>query len=133
MTRLHVLTALLAALTCSGLQAQTNLTAKIPFDFQLGSATMPAGEYRIDYSNRVLMVRSNVGNHVAIALTLPRSRSNAPETPVLEFRSYGDSHFFAEIWTPNSTSGGALPKSAREMDVARRAAPQPTVIALGGR
>jgi|SRR5579872_3161881 len=133
MKRLHVLAVLLAALT-SGLEAQTNMTAKIPFDFQVGSSTMPAGEYRIDYSNRVLTVRSNVGNHAAIALAQPKSRLNAPQTEVLEFRCYGSSCFFAAIWTPNSYVGGGLPTSAREKELVSRAESlRPTAIALGGR
>jgi hypothetical protein len=134
MKRSHVLAALLAAFACSSLEAQTAMTAKIPFDFQIGSTAMPAGEYRIDYSNRLVTVRSKAGNHAAMALMLPESRSQAPLTWVLKFRCYGNSHFLAGIWGPDSPVGGALPKSGREKEVASRAQPlQPTAIALAGR
>jgi hypothetical protein len=134
MKRSHILAAVLAAFACSTMEAETGITAKIPFDFQIGSTAMPAGDYRIDYSNRLLMVRSKIGNHTAMALTLPESRSKAPETWVLRFRCYGDSHFLAGIWGPESPEGGALPKGRREKEVASRVQPtQPTAVALAGR
>jgi hypothetical protein len=43
MKRSHFLAALLAAVACTGLEAQT-MTAEIPFNFQIGSTAMPAGE-----------------------------------------------------------------------------------------
>lgn len=134
MKRLHVLAALVAALTCTGLEAQTNMTAKIPFDFQVGSNAMPAGEYRIGYSNHLLSLRSMTGNHAATVIMLPSTGSDRRKTGVLQFRCYGAARFLSAVWTPNSSTGGTLPKSAREKELASRAAPlQPTAIAVAGR
>jgi hypothetical protein len=129
----YVLATLLAALACTGLEAQT-MNAKIPFDFQIGSTAMPAGDYRIDYSNHLLVVRSETGNHTAMALVSPVSRPRTQQKGVLQFRCYGDSHFLAGVWGPYTSLGGGLGRSAREKEVASRGEPQqPTAVALAGR
>jgi len=134
MKRLLVLAGLVAAFACSSLEAQTTMTAKIPFAFQVGSTSMPAGEYRVDYSDHVLTVRSVTGNHAVRALMLPNSRSDAPKTGVLEFRCYGNARFFSGIWGPYSTLGGALPKSAREKElISSTGSHEATAIALNSR
>lgn len=134
MTRLLVATGLFAALAGSVLQGQTTMKANIPFDFQLGKSALPAGEYQISYSPGVLKVRGDDGHHSAIVLTIPQSRAKAPTTGLLQFNRYGDSYFFAGVWTPNSAEGGTVVKTLQEKELARNmAAPQPETIALRGR
>jgi len=133
--KLHVAVGLFAAFACSGLQAQTAIMkANIPFDFHLGKAVMPAGQYDISYSAHLLTLRQNAGGHdahAALALTTPVSRSQRPSTGLLEFTQYGDTYFFAKVWTPYSQQGGALPKTSREKELARRGGPTPpTAVAL---
>jgi hypothetical protein len=132
MKRLYFALALFAALGCSGLEAQTTfMNASIPFDFQIGKTPMPAGQYDVNCSGRVLMIREHGGSHVAIVLTIPTSRAVTPGTGMLEFNRYGDTYYFAQIWTPNSREGGALLKTPREKELARQGGPiQPTAIAL---
>jgi hypothetical protein len=132
MKRLHGVVCVLAAFACSGLEAQTaRMNANIPFDFKLGQSTMPAGEYRINYSPGRLTMWSEVGHHNAIVLTTPLSRKETPETGVLKFNRYGDTYFFAGVWAPGSTDGGTVWKTPQEKELASRAAPlQPATIAL---
>jgi len=127
MKRLHFAVGLLAAVACSGLQAQTRLEAKIPFDFRMGKATFPAGDYVFHYSPSLLVVHQEQGDRTtAMSLTLPVSRIKAPATGIVEFNRYGDAYFLAKIWTPDSPDGGALPKTSREKELARGAAPNQT-------
>jgi hypothetical protein len=132
MKRLHAVVWLLGAFACSGLEAQTTImTANIPFDFKLGKSTMPAGEYRINYSPGRLTLHCADAHHNAIVLTTPKDRAEAPKTGLLEFNRYGDTYFFAGVWAPGSTDGGAVYKSPQEKELASRAAPlQPATIAL---
>lgn len=132
MKRLLIATGLFAALACSGLQGQTIMNANIPFDFQLGKSAMPAGDYQISYSPHLLMLRSTDGQHTVNILTLPASRSKKAETGLLQFNRYGNSYFFAGVWTANSAEGSTVPKTSREKELARRAASsEATTIALG--
>jgi hypothetical protein len=134
MKRLYVLSALLGAFACSEVEAQTILEAKIPFAFNVGSTAMPAGEYRINYSNHIMTMQSKVGYHTVNVIVLPKDRSTEKKAGVMEFRCYGSARFFSAIWAPNSSSGQGLQPSSREKELASRAVEvQPTVVALGGR
>ena len=110
-----------AALVCSSLQAQTRLQARIPFEFRMGPTSFAAGDYDFRYSTGMLTVHQKDGDRTtAMGLTVPVSRAKPPETGIVEFRRYGDYYFLSEIWAPWSPDGGALPKTAREKELARR-------------
>ena len=127
MKRLHFAVGLLAALACSGLEAQTRLEANIPFEFRLGNTSMPAGDYLFDYSSRLLIVHQEDGHHTAVmTLTSPVSRTKAPATGILEFNRYSDAYFLAKIFAARSGEGGGLPMTAREKELASRAGPNQT-------
>ena len=134
MKRLYAVTALLAAFACSSLEAQTILEAKIPFDFNVGSTAMPAGEYRIKYSNHIMTMQSKADYRTVNVLVQPKGRSIEKKSGVLEFRCYGSARFFAGIWAPESAVGEGLAQSSRERELASRVMQtQPTVVALRGR
>jgi hypothetical protein len=129
MKRLHFAVGLLAALACSGLEAQTRLEANIPFEFKMGKTTLPAGDYLFDYSSHLLVVHQENGQHTAVmTLTSPVSRTKAPETGVVEFNRYGDAYFLAKVFTAGSRDGEALPKTAREKELANRVSPNQTEV-----
>ena len=131
MKHAHLLMWLFAGLTCMGLQAQTTMTANIPFDFQLGQSAMPAGDYVITYSPGMLRLQNRHANKSLAVVTIPKDRKQAPKTGVMEFNRYGDTYFFAGIWPPNSASGSAVSRSSQEEELARRLGPiQPAGIAL---
>ena len=124
MKRLHFAVGLLAALVCSGLEAQTRLEANIPFEFRMGKSILPAGDYVFDYSSHFLAVHQQDGHHTAVmTLTSPVSRTKAPATGVVEFNRYGDAYFFAKIFAARSGEGEGLPMTAREKELASRTAP----------
>ena len=124
MKRFHLAVGFFAALACSSLQAQTELQAKIPFEFQMGARTFAAGDYKFQYSAGLLTVYQKDSHQTtAMALMLPVSRAKPPETGLIEFRRYGDDYFLSKIWTPWSPDGGALPKTSREKELARRTPP----------
>ena len=54
-------------------QSSESVRAKVPFDFKVGQATLPAGEYNLKYdpadARGVLTVRSADGHHEAFVLT----------------------------------------------------------------
>ena len=133
MTRIYIALGVLASL-CSGLQAQTrNLSAKIPFDFQIGSVHMPAGDYRLEYapSANVLWLHESKTRTSAAVMTVPVSQKSVSEDAVITFNRYGDEYFFAGVWGPQATRGSIVPKSPREKELASGLLrPEPTVVAL---
>jgi len=113
--------ALFAAFASSRMTAQSaDLTATVPFNFRVGSTTMPAGNYIIHESQGILRVNQVGGNRATVVLTLPASRSSAPSTGVLEFRCYGDTYFLSSVWGAQSKEGAALGKSSQEKEIAKR-------------
>jgi hypothetical protein len=141
MKRLHFVLGLFA-FAYSGLQAQTPVTlmkVDIPFNFHIGKSEMPAGHYDVSYSEHLHLLRltdRSSGHAVQSVhvLTIPVSRKQAPGTGQLEFSRYGDTYFFAQIWTPNSQYGGMFLKTPREKELASRMRQtEQTAVALRGK
>jgi len=131
MKRLHFAVGLLTALACSGLEAQTKLRAEIPFDFQMGKTSFPAGNYIFQASTQMLVMQEADGQRSsATALTMGVWREKKAETGILEFNLYNDKYFLAKVWVPGSTEGSGLPKTSSEKELARRATPMQTEAVL---
>jgi hypothetical protein len=108
------------------------LVARVPFSFQLGKTSMPAGKYLISESGSVTKVQSASGKPTVMTLTRPASRHSESTTPSLEFQRYGHEYFLTNIWTGDSQTGHALPKGEREKELARNLTSAKTEeVALG--
>jgi hypothetical protein len=93
--------------------------AKIPFNFQVGKALFAAGEYRINESGGLLVVRDTKGKALATFLTMPTLRSQESHNSELEFRHYGNEYFLANLWLGSSREGAALYPGKREKEMAQ--------------
>ena len=135
---------LLFALTIVSVEAQSKnrITAHVPFDFQVGEKTLPAGDYSVKrLSQNALLVESADGQQSAIAQA-PRSVTgnvNAkPSVEKLVFRQYGDQYFLAQVWMIRGSNGrainmsGAERKAADELKLAQHDA-KPKVIEVTAR
>jgi hypothetical protein len=129
--------AIFGALTCAGLQAQTvDMRATIPFDFNIGQTSMPAGDYEIHgHGTMVLLRRVDAGKPAnAFVATTGGESANRDGTPRLTFHHYGGEYFLSAIWDPSS-GGRLVPQTGHELEVAKRAgaAMEATVIATSKR
>ena len=122
MKNLFAAVGLFTLLASSGLKAQTlDVRAYIPFEFQMGNTSFPAGAYEIHTSGSVLRLNEVRGNHSAIlSLTNPASRHHMTNDARVDFNRYGDSYFLSAIWTPGGTDGRILMKTRRERQIASR-------------
>ncbi len=93
--------------------------ANIPFNFQMGSSIMPAGNYVVSESGSIITVRAVTGKPAAMLLTFPASRAAASPNPSLEFNRYGNDYFLAKVWDGSSQNGRGLSKSKREQELRR--------------
>lgn len=122
MNRLASTLLLLAAMTCWSLQAQTSaLRASIPFEFHMGRAVMPAGNYVIHSGPSAVILREENGKHSALSITNGVSRPSSPKTGILEFNRYGQTYFLAKVFNPDTPDGRALPTTKAEQEYARGA------------
>jgi hypothetical protein len=133
--QIAVAVALLAAAIAAGqcFAQQTISKADIPFAFQVGNKTMPAGQYWIqrvsDAAECAQMIRRTDSSAAAIALTFAADAKNEESTPELVFHKYGNSYFLSEIWT-GLGQGRQLPKSEREKELARETRGSEVAVSL---
>jgi hypothetical protein len=118
--KLYVLAAALVlsiVATGASYAQQYPLSVEIPFAFQAGDHTLPAGKYLVESAvsgTRVIQrLRQVDGNAAMIVMTTPVEARNGRTEPVLVFNCYGETKFLSQIWTGNN-EGLQLFKSNRE-------------------
>ncbi len=111
--------ALLAATQIA--RAQEPLLVNIPFEFTAGRMTLPAGEYRVQQSDRgsVTLLIQRTDHSVAASVTSFAAMKNAPQTESkLVFHRYGNRYFLSQVWKAGYPQGRELPKSPIEKEQA---------------
>ena len=93
------------------------LTADIPFEFTVGKATLPAGEYLIKLPEtggaRVVTFRKADGEAVAVVMTNPVNSRGAEIASGLVFVKTGDRHFLYQVHTEGRETGLEVIRSKR--------------------
>ena len=97
---------------------RSELRANIPFEFNVGDKTMPAGEYTVTQVNpssdrAALQLRSKDGRH-AVMILMNNVIGKANESARLVFNRYGSESYFAEAWTSSESNGLQAPRSKAE-------------------
>jgi hypothetical protein len=128
----------------SNVKAQSSvcdqLKANIPFSFNIGNKTLPAGEYTVRCANpvsdmKVLQVRSSDGRTSAMINTSSVS-GKEQDSGKLVFNRYGNQYFFSQAWLPADNTGMQAAKSRGEQQTARELAankPSKEVVAITAR
>ena len=120
--------AVMTATITTTAQAQSTtcptLVANIPFQFNVGSKTLPAGRYTVScmnsYSDQsVLRLLSEDARHSVVIQTRGITGKSEGSARVV-FRRYEDIYFFAKVWMPASGFGLESRKSHRERSIARQ-------------
>ncbi len=100
---------------------QPLLGVNIPFAFQVGDKTLPAGEYWVQPlpsgADSLQIIRHKDGSASMIVLTKAADSKDAKSEPELIFNQYGNSYFLSQIWTGDG-QGRELSKSKREKEAA---------------
>ena len=128
---------MLAGVLAVSAQAQTNssqrVIASIPFAFNVGKTTLPAGKYTITVLNptsdrKTLHIRSLNGRASAILLTTTSS-GHANDTAKLVFERYGDQYVFAQAQMDETTLAALRTKERGDKQVAKARKKSIVVIA----
>jgi hypothetical protein len=121
---------LVAAAQSAQAQSRTDYTANIPFAFNVGNETLPAGQYIITNARTVdgaVILRIRAKGHEGLMRLTNGVRANAPrQKTVLVFNRYGERSFLAEMWRAGESEGRQLPKSRSERAVERELARTPS-------
>ncbi|HEX3253491.1 MAG TPA: hypothetical protein VHS05_28925 [Pyrinomonadaceae bacterium] len=139
--QLHILMVVVVTLFANAAQAQTNsprrVVAQIPFAFNVGKTTLPAGKYTISVVNpssdrTVLQIRSDDGQASAMILTNDEHRRLA-DNAKLVFERYDDRYFFAEAqMAGEATSFAAVRSKAEHKEMLAKAARKTVIVITVG-
>jgi len=118
MIALLVLVGSMAVAAQAQTSGHTQLIANIPFQFNVGNKTLPAGEYSVrqvnpDSDHAVLQLRSKDGSAGAM-IQVDSVIGKAQESAELTFRRYGNKYFFAQAWIDGDNTGRQAPRSKAE-------------------
>ena len=110
---------ILAGVLATNVQAQSGssqrIVANIPFSFNVGKTSLPAGKYTITVLNptsdrRILQIRSANGRSSAIILT-SGVIGELSENSKLVFEHDGDRYYFAQAQIAGDSTSLAAPRS----------------------
>ena len=127
----------LALLASAAAYAQSSQLMKVnvPFDFSVGSASLPAGEYSVssdDNAGGVITLQNQKAHKGALTLSqVCESRKAAPHSELI-FHRYGDSYFLSEVWVSGRVIGQQVRITKREMEIARNSNAKDPVILTAG-
>jgi hypothetical protein len=122
MTRLGLFVILAA--TSAYAQAGAPQQANVPFDFIVGSQTLPAGRYIFERINRqtiqeTILLRTAEGRAIMMVRTMPAQARSTQQQARLIFPRYGQRYFLSQLVTPGDDFRLKLPKSRFERTLER--------------
>lgn len=111
--------AILIGVLATNIQAQSSssqrIVANIPFTFNVGKTSLPAGKYTFTVLNptsdrRILQIRSNNGRSTAMILT-SGVIGEVSDNSKLVFECDGDRYYFAQAQIAGDSTSLAAPRS----------------------
>jgi hypothetical protein len=109
-----------AAVPSTAEPISSRAVASVPFAFDLGGATMPAGKYYFETRpmNGMLVVTDTTGRNHAY-LTMPAIDAKGESSARLVFEKRGSTYRLAQVWSTASGMGAILPKDKKQDKLAQ--------------
>lgn len=111
---------------------ETNVRAAVPFNFIVGSQSLPAGDYTVQsmgVASSALAIRNNDEGKTIMSLAGSCRHLNASEKTKLVFHRVGNRYFLSEIWAEGENAGRRLPVSPAETESALNQKVETVIIA----
>ena len=121
------------AVTSAFAGSSTRIETEMPFDFTVGSKTLPAGTYTVtEEMHGVLRIRS-LDHRTSVVIFGRSYPGQEPAGGRSVVNRYGDRHFLTEAWL-GLAGGYDLEKSREERELASRSPKrEPEVISIAAR
>jgi hypothetical protein len=137
MKRRVALIAMIVGSFLTAASAQAADRFNIPFDFTVGTVTLPAGSYSVSPVGSIqthLQLKNRDGNEGVFQRisSVGLNPGRTSEATKLVFHRYGDQYFLAEFWKMGSTTGNAFSRSKAEREIARSVAQPKTETVSAG-
>ena len=107
------------------------LRGNIPFAFEIGGKSLPAGNYEVLQVGADLYTIRNMRGNISVqlmAFSYPQART-MPKSATLVFHRYGERSFLTEVWRPAEIQGIQFASHEAEAS-ARRAHAERQIVAL---
>ena len=110
--------------------------ADVPFDFVVGTKTLPKGTYTLklvqhNTSQNWLVITGWDNGETAFASSITVAAEDIEDnSPKLIFNRYGDQYFLSQVWSGARLAGKELPKSQQEREHLAEGHMRPEVIAI---
>jgi hypothetical protein len=105
-------------------RSRQELRLDVPFAFNVGNTSLPAGEYRISIVNPAsdcsVVQIAGVGETKRIMVIAKDIQGGRPENARIAFRRYGSQYFLAQVWMAAEPVGLATPHSRTEKQLQRQ-------------
>jgi len=126
------LTVLFFAASAHAQASGPRLSANIPFDFNIGHVSFPAGQYDFVRTGTYLFeVRDSDGRTRLTAASAAIQENESPEKSTLKFAIVNGRHVLIQIWSGRTASGNEFRYGLNFVKLAKSVADDKTVI--GGR
>jgi hypothetical protein len=104
------------------------MTVTIPFDFTVGTTTLPAGTYTIDRTSvnttEVFSIYDTDHQTQVVFNTHTVEAEALSAASRLQFRRHGDQYFLGQVWSGSGPIGHELSQSSLEHELAKDIKPQ---------
>ena len=100
-------------------QVATTYRADVPFEFTVGDATLPAGQYDIQPSSGWLVLLRGANASLYFGTALKSGYGSSPQQSELVFNHYGDRYFLSAVKTTTATREAPASKQERELSAVR--------------
>ena len=115
---------LLLVVTAASVHAQSNRSRiTIPFSFNVGEKTFPAGDYSVQPnrsdSRNVWMLQGSNGRNSVLFSTSSIWTPDTNEETRLVFNNYDGQYFLSQIWNAGDNSGRELARPRSEITMAK--------------
>jgi hypothetical protein len=97
-------------------QNQETFQVDVPFAFQAGSHTLPAGRYEVRHVNRDVVRLEGPGGAAGVVMIHLAIAPKAPASGNMVFHQIGNRYFLAELWSQNETNGDAVVSTRAERE-----------------
>jgi hypothetical protein len=96
------------------------VSVEVPFEFNVGNKSFPAGEYWISRVAPYTLVLRDRRQRILTAMTVSPVEERWRTTPVLRFQAENGRHLLLEVWPGGSRSGFQLSLPRRRVVLAQQ-------------
>ncbi len=99
---------------------EPRLTAKVPFDFVVNGATLPAGEYTfVRTGDHQLLLRNAQGQNLMTVITSMAGGNKAATDSTLRFAIVDGNHVLVQVWPADYDTGIELYQAHANLEAAK--------------